>query len=113
MILKHENFVNSQKFELCGITSCQQNIQVTKMKSRTNKVITCFVLFTYMQSFTIVLTWAVNFHAVKVILESTFRKIKLHFDVNFLKMEWTELHDLNLCEEGLVVKHTWTHPYPS
>ena len=42
-----------------------------------------------------------------------FRKIKLHFDVNFLKMEWTELHDLNLCEEGLVVEHTWTHPYPS
>ena len=73
MILKHENFVNSQKFELCGITSCQQNIQVTKMKSRTNKVITCFVLFTYMQSFTIVLTSAVNFHAVKVI-KSTFPK---------------------------------------
>ena len=54
--------------------SCQQNIQVKKMKSRTNKVITCFVLFTYMQSFTIVLTWAVNFHAVKVILESNFPK---------------------------------------
>ena len=43
-----------------GFASCQQNIQVKKMKSRTNKVITCFVLFTYMQSFTIVLTWAVN-----------------------------------------------------
>ena len=39
-----------------GFASCQQNIQVKKMKSRTNKVITCFVLFTYMQSFTIVLT---------------------------------------------------------
>ena len=57
-----------------GSASCQQNIQVKKMKSRTNKVITCFVLFTYMQSFTIVLTWAVNFHAVKVILESNFPK---------------------------------------
>ena len=27
-------------------------------------------------------------------------------------MEWTELHDLNLCEDGLVVE-PWQHPYPS
>ena len=25
-------------------------------------------------------------------------------------MEWTELHDLNLCEEVLVVE-PWKHPY--
>ena len=74
MILKHENFANSQKSGFVGFASCQQNIQVKKMKSRTNKMITCFVLFTYMQSFTIVLTWAVNFHAVEVILESNFPK---------------------------------------
>ena len=42
-----------------GSASGKQNIQVKKMKSRTNKVITCFV---------------VNFHAVKVILESNFPK---------------------------------------
>ena len=27
-------------------------------------------------------------------------------------MEWTELHDLNLCEEVLVVE-PWKHPYRS
>ena len=30
----------------------------------------------------------------------------------FLRMEWTELHDLNLCEEVLVVE-PWKHPYRS
>ena len=41
-----------------------------------------------------------------------FRKINLYFDVNFLRMEWTELYDLNLCEEVLVVE-PWKHPYCS
>ena len=27
-------------------------------------------------------------------------------------MEWTDLHDLNLCEEGLVAE-PWKHPYRS
>ena len=30
--------------------------------------------------------------------------------MNFLRLEWTELHDLNLCEEVLVVE-PWKHPY--
>ena len=41
-----------------------------------------------------------------------FRKINLYFHVNSLRMEWTELHDLNLCEEVLVVE-PWKHPYRS
>ena len=32
--------------------------------------------------------------------------------MNFLRMERTELHDLNLCEEVLVVE-PWKHPYRS
>ena len=32
--------------------------------------------------------------------------------MNFLRMEWIELHDLNLCEEVLVVE-PWKHSYRS
>ena len=73
-ILKMKTLQTVKNSGFVGFASCQQNIQVKKMKSRTNKVITCFVLFTYTQSFTIVLTSAVNFHAVEVILESNFPK---------------------------------------
>ena len=56
MILKMKTLQTVKNSGFVGFASCQQNIQVKKMKSRTNKVITCFVLCTYMQSFTIVLT---------------------------------------------------------